>query len=256
MELAGKSILITRAASQSEELRSALEAAGARVLECPLLEIVPIEDWTEVDEAISQLDRYDWVIFTSTNAVEYFLKRASKAGAVCRVPIAAVGSSTATRLKEWNLAPAIVPQNFRAEGLLEAFPSDLHGKRILVPRAETARELLPDELRRRGAVVDVLPVYRTSKASQGSMDLRLAITREKVDVLVLTSPSAVRFLTETLGDEIQSILSSTIIAVIGPVAASAAAEAGLFAAIQPKHATIPDLVKAIRAYFNNPEAST
>ena len=251
MDLAGKTILITRAASQAEDLRVRLEAAGARVLECPVLEIVPIDDWSEVDSAISRLDTYHWLIFTSTNAVEYFTKRMTAAGVVCRIPIAVVGAATAAKLTESNLTASIVPRSFRAEGLLEVLPAELSGKRILFPRAETARELLPEELRRRGAVVDVLPVYRTAKASKGALDLRSSFQSEKVDAIVLTSPSAVRFLAETLGEELHSILASTAIAVIGPVAASAVTNAGLQAVIQPERATIPDLVDAIRAYFSN-----
>jgi uroporphyrinogen III methyltransferase/synthase len=251
MELAGKTILITRAASQSQDLRSRLEGVGARVLECPVLEIVPVEDWTEVDRAVSNLDSYAWLIFTSTNAVEYFLKRVTAAGVVCRIPIAAVGAATAAKLAEWNLTASIVPGSFRAEGLLEVFPQQLTGKRILFPRAETARELLPEELRRRGAVVDVVPVYRTTRASRGLRDLRTVLTSEKVDAVVLTSPSAVRFLVETLGEELHPCLSSTAVAVIGPVAEAAAAQAGLKAVIQPEQAAIPDLVEAIRAYFSN-----
>jgi uroporphyrinogen III methyltransferase/synthase len=256
MELAGKTILITRAASQSEALRTSLEAAGARVLEYPLLEIIPNEEWTEVDRTISQLDTYDWVIFTSTNAVEFFLRRLRAAGKTCRVPIAAVGSSTAEKLAAWKVSASLVPASFRAEGLLEVFPADLRGKRILIPRAVVAKELLPDELRRRGAMVDVLPVYRTARAESGSLDLREALRSESVDALVLTSPSAVHFLGEILGEEAQAILSSTVIAVIGPVAAAAAKELGLSAAIQPRQATIPDLVDAIRGYFSSPEQCT
>jgi uroporphyrinogen-III synthase len=256
MELAGRTILITRAASQSADLRARLEAAGARVLESPILEIVPVDDWSVVDAAVSRLDSYDWLILTSTNAVEYFLNRARAAGVVCRISIAVVGSATAAKLNQWGLTPSIVPRQFRAEGLLEVFPSDLTGKRILLPRAETAREILPEELRRRGAVVDVVPVYRTIKDPKGSLDLTAILKQESVDAIVLTSPSAVRFLTETFGDELQSRLSSIAIAVIGPVAAAAVTDAGLQAAIQPEKATIAELVDAIRAYFSNRTENT
>ena len=95
MELHGKTILITRAASQSEELRAGLEAAGARVIECPAIEIVPVEDWTEVDRAASNLPNYDWLIFTSSNAVELFMRRLQALGLTCSTPIAVVGAGTA-----------------------------------------------------------------------------------------------------------------------------------------------------------------
>src|SRR4030095_13821937 len=156
MELQDKTILITRAASQSQELHSALEQAGARVIECPAIEIVPVQDWAPVDQAAALLNTYDFLILTSTNAVDYFMPRVEAAGIFCRIPIAVVGTSTAARLSRWNLTPALVPHTFRAEGLLELFPKDMSGKKVLLPRAETARELLPEELRRRGAIVDVV----------------------------------------------------------------------------------------------------
>jgi len=234
MTLSGKTILITRAASQSGDLRKGLEALGAHVLECPSLEIVPVEDWT-----IPDLDSYDWLIFTSTNAVEHFLKR----GVNCTVPIAAVGTSTARKLQDWGLTASLIPETFRAEGLLELFPSDLRGKRILLPRAETARELLPEELRRRGATVDVVTVYRTVKASL--TDLRMTLTSQKIDAVVFTSPSAVHSVCETLGDEGITLP----IAVIGPVAREAVESVGWKAVIQPARATVQDLIEAIEAYF-------
>jgi len=251
MELQGKTILITRAASQSLELRKALEDVWARVIETPALEIVPVDDWTAVDRSVSELPRYDLLIFTSVNAVEHFCPRLERVGAVCEVPIAAVGSSTAERLSRWGLVASIVPQTFRAEGLLDMLPPNLAGRRILFPRAENARELLPEELRRRGAVVDVVTVYRTVKSTGGLTDLRTILASEKVDALVVTSPSAMRFIAETLGDDLFATLQGIPIAVIGPVAAEAVESLGLKAVIQPKRATIPDLVQEIRSYFSN-----
>jgi uroporphyrinogen III methyltransferase/synthase len=238
MTLSGKTILITRAASQSADLRKGLEALGACVLECPAIEIVPIEDW-----AVPDLNSYDWLIFTSTNAVEHFIKRVQVQG----VPIAAVGTSTARKLQDFGLTASLVPETFRAEGLLELFPSDLRGVRILLPRAETARELLPEELRRRGAIVDVVTVYRTVNASL--TDLRLTLTSQKIDAVVFTSPSAVRSVWETLGDEGGALP----IAVIGPIAREAVESVGWKAVIEPAKATVQDLIKAIEAYFGTPE---
>jgi uroporphyrinogen III methyltransferase/synthase len=256
MELLGKTILITRAASQSLELRKALEDVRARVVETPALEIVPVEDWTVVDRAVSELQSYDLLIFTSVNAVEHFVPRLQRTGVVCEVPIAAVGESTAERLSRWGLLASIVPETFRAEGLLDILPADLAGKRILLPRAETARELLPEELRRRGAVVDVVTVYRTVKSTEGLADLRTVLASEKISALVVTSPSAMRFIAETLGDDLLAALQGIPIAVIGPVAAEAVESVGLKAVIQPKTATIPGLVQEIRSYFSNRTAST
>ena len=255
MVLRGKTILITRAAEQSEQLRLALEDVGARVIECPALEIVPVDDWTEVDRAASTLNTYDLLILTSANAVNSFMRRVSVVGVSCRVPVAVIGASTAEKLAGWNLAASLVPRTFRAEGLLDLLPEDMSGKRVLLPRAETARELLPEELRRRGALVDVVTVYRTVKSVDGLEKIRSILAAGGVDVLVLTSPSAVRFVAETLGNELIPRLSDVAVAVIGPVAAEAVEAVGLKAAIQADKATIKELVAKIRDYFNSRKAS-
>lgn len=256
MTLSGKTILITRAASQSGDLRKGLEELGAHVLECPSIEIVPAEDWTEVDRTIASLNSYQWAIFTSTNAVEHFMRRVQAKGIAFTVPIAAVGTSTARKLQEWNLTASLVPSTFRAEGLLESFPADLSGTRILLPRAEIAREILPEELRRRGAIVDVVTVYRTVKSETGLSDLRATLTSHKVDAVVFTSPSAVRSVSETLGDEVSSLLSTIPMATIGPIAREAVEAVGLKSVIQPERATIQDLIGAITAYFAQAGASS
>jgi uroporphyrinogen III methyltransferase/synthase len=251
MELRGRTILITRAAAQSKELRAGLEAAGARVIECPAIEIVPVEDWTEVDRAASRLQTYDWLIMTSGNAVTHFMERLRTLGLSCSVPIAAIGSGTATRLAGWNLTASRIPIDFRAEGLLDLFEQDLAGVRILIPRAEAAREILPDELRRRGAAVDVVTVYRTVRPPAALAEVRDILAREKIDAVVFTSPSAIRNFAEVLGEDFVSTLRPIPIAVIGPVARDAAEEAGLQVKIVPKRATMQDLIEALRSYFSN-----
>src|SRR5215831_21203169 len=116
MELTGKTILITRAASQAAELRSRLEDLGARVIECPTIHIVPPKTWKPVDDAIRRLNTYNWLLFTSANAVEQFMDRMGDRRPA--IPIAVVGSATGKKLAEWGLKPSLVPADFRAEGLL------------------------------------------------------------------------------------------------------------------------------------------
>jgi uroporphyrinogen III methyltransferase/synthase len=244
MDLLGRTILITRAASQSGDLRTGLEAHGARVLECPAIEIVPVDDWTAVDRAAANVNSYQWIIFTSANAVDHFMPRVSLQGVVCEVPIATVGTSTARKLQEWNLSASRIPASFRAEGLLEAFPADLRGEKILIPRAAAARKVLPEELRRRGATVDVVTVYRT-------VNLKPNLLEEKIDVIVFTSPSAIRSFAESFGEELSVRLQEIPIAVIGPVAREAAESVGLKVAIQPDRATVQDLIESIRAAKKN-----
>jgi uroporphyrinogen III methyltransferase / synthase len=239
MELAGKTILITRAASQSADLRSRLEDLGARVIESPTIQIVPPKTWKPVDDAIRRLHTYQWLLFTSANAVEQFMDRLGHVR--CEVPIAVVGSATAKKVTERGVKPSLVPQEFRAEGLLAAFPQQMVGVRILFPRAEVARELLPEELRRRGATVDIVTVYRTVKAQ--SADIGEILTEERVDCIVFTSPS-------TIPDDLVSVSRETVIAVIGPVTREAAKLLGLQPTITPSESTVPALVEAIKQYFS------
>jgi uroporphyrinogen III methyltransferase/synthase len=241
MGLKGKTIVITRAAEQAADLRRALESRGARVLECPTIAIVPPADWTHVDEAIGRLDTYHWLLFTSTNAVDQFLTRMEGASVKCHVPIAVVGAATEARLAQWHLRAAIVPQDFRAEGLLKVFPEHLHGVRILFPRAEEGRDVLPDELRRRGAVVDLVTVYRTIQT--GAESLKSLLVSDSVDCVVFTSPSAIN-------PELGCVLRSAAIAVIGPVTRLAAEAAGLRPCIEPGRATVQDLAAAIEAHYD------
>ena len=238
MPLSGKTVLITRAASQSAELRTALEGLGAKVIECPTIHIVPPTTWKPVDDAIRRLNTYNWLLFTSANAVEQFMDRMRERRP--SIPIAVVGSATGTKLAEWKLKSSLVPKNFRAEGLLEAFAENLVGTRILFPRAEVAREMLPEELRRRGAVVDVVTVYRTVKAMTG--DIGEILESERVDCIVFTSPS-------TIPENLHVLPTGTALAVIGPVTREAARLLGLKPDIVPVQSTVQELVEAIEKYF-------
>lgn len=249
MALSGKTILTTRAATQAGELRAQLESLGARVIECPTIQIVPPVDWSPVDDAIRRLETYQWILVTSTNAVEQFMARVRDLGALCSIPIAVVGAATARKLAAWDLKPALVPDEFRAEGLLRALPKDLDGVRILFPRAESAREILPRELRRRGAIVDVVTVYRTIKDQSGAAGIPETLASERIDCIVFTSPSTLRYFAEALDEEAASTLANISIAVIGPVTRKEAEALGLSVHIEPARATVPDLVHAIQRYL-------
>jgi len=238
MPLSGKTVLITRAASQSEELRSRLEDLHARVIECPTIHIVPPTSWKPVDDAIRRLSTYNWLLFTSANGVEQFMDRMGDRRP--SIPIAVVGAATGKKLSEWELKPTLVPKDFRAEGLLASFAENLVGTRILFPRAEVARELLPEELRRRGAVVDVVTVYRTVKALSG--DIGEILATERIDCIVFTSPS-------TIPEDLHTLPTGTALAAIGPVTREAAQLMGLKPDIVPVESTVPALVEAIRKYF-------
>jgi uroporphyrinogen III methyltransferase/synthase len=214
-----------------------------------MIEIIPLNDWTEVDDAVRRLHTYQWILFTSTNAVDAFMRRVELAETSCDIPVAAVGSATEARLRHWDIRATIVPGEFRAEGLLEALPRDLANIRILFPRAEQARELLPHELRRRGAVVDIVTVYRTEKSTATAASIRSIFATHRVNCIVFTSSSTVRHMAQTLGGDLPSVLANTSVAVMGPITANTAREAGLNPDIVPVRSTIADLVAAIENRF-------
>ena len=251
MGLEGKTVLVTRSLSQSRELIALLEGLGAAVISIPTIAIGPPETWESADEAIRRIADFDWIIFTSANSVDAFLDRAgSLSGRSSGLKLAAVGSQTARRIEERELKPDFVPEDFRAEGLIKDFPEDLTGARILLPRAETGNDLLPDTLTDRGARVDVVAVYRNEMPTTGDDALRSVLAAGTVDCISLTSGSTAKNLIRMLSTSDTVItLEKPAIAVIGPVTRRAVLELGLHVDIEPEVATIPALVDAIQHYL-------
>ncbi len=255
--LAGRTIVVTRARHQARELTSLLEAAGAEVLEFPVIKTVDPDDWSPTDEAIRNLEVYDWVVFTSANAVRCFFDRMAHNDADARqlagCRVAAVGTSTAARLVDCGIQADYIPDEFRAEGLVEGFLERGvgQGTRVLVPRALEAREVLPDTLRTHGAIVDVAPVYRTVTGDGDSGALaRMAVG--EVDVVTFTSPSTVRnFLVLVADTPARGVFARAALASIGPVTSDAARVAGLEVAIEAEPYTAPGLVDAIVCWMES-----
>jgi len=193
--LEGQRVVVTRAAGQALEFNRLLREAGAEVLEYPVIAIAPPLSWAPVDAALAHLDQYDWLVFTSANAVKEFLARAGEVRV--RGKICAVGPATARAVVAAGQAVALVPEDFIGEGALAAlrtFP--LEGRRILLPRAAVARDVLPDGLRAAGAVVDVVDVYRNAvPAAAGPFP-------ERVDWVTFTSASTVKNLLTLAGREV------------------------------------------------------
>ena len=252
--LAGISVVVTRSRAQAGALSHRLEELGARVVEFPVIQLVDPDDWRPADAAIAALSTYDWLVFTSANAVERFFERLwaeeRDARALAGLLVTAVGPATAARCMDFGVRPDYVPEDFRAEGVIEGFAERGvgEGSRVLLPRALNAREILPDTLRERGAVVDVVPVYRTVPAQPDPAALE-ALASGGVDVVTFTSPStACNFMAvlKTAGVELPA---SAVIASIGPVTSEAAVELGLSVGIEAVESTVPDLVEAIAAWF-------
>lgn len=249
--LHGVRILVTRARPQAGDFCRRLQEEGATVVELPTIEIVEPEDWGPADRAIDRLASYDLAIFTSANGVERFAARLRRRGVDLAVlegaRVLAIGPATAASLREAGLGTS-VPEEYRAEAVLEmaaAILADRAGRmRVLIPRALEAREVLPDGLRKLGASVDVVPVYRTV-IPVGSGDRLAAALRDGVDCVTFTSSSTVRNLLQLLPDGDPGRLEGVVVACIGPVTADTARAAGLRVDIQPDRYTIDGLVGAL-----------
>ncbi len=246
-----KRILITRARGQSGDFAAKLKKAGAEVIEFPTIEIVPPLHWGEVDRAIDRLASYDWIIFTSANGVDFFWQRMIERVKRLRLPsslkVCAIGPATADRLKRKKVSVHYIPKEFIAESILEGFEKmAIKGKRILLARAKKARDILPKGLKKMGAKVDVVAVYRTIKPKGGSKKLKKVLAEGKIDVIAFTSSSTVNHFAQLLKkEERRKLLKRIAIACIGPVTAGTAKELGLKVKIQPKQYTIPGLTRAI-----------
>jgi uroporphyrinogen III methyltransferase/synthase len=252
--LFGRRIVVTRPREQAGALADLLEAAGAEVVLFPTIALVPPADPAALDAAVARAAGYDWIVFTSVNGVAAFFARFAAGGrdvrelATCR--LAAIGPETAAALERRLLRPAVVPDDYRAEGLLAAFADEpLAGRRVLLPRAAEARPVLPETLRARGAVVDEVAAYRAVAPPAADVDaLRGALAARAIDALTFTSSATVRNFVALVGAGALSPQrgdGGPVIACLGPVTAATARELGLRVDLLPARWTVPALAAAL-----------
>jgi uroporphyrinogen III methyltransferase/synthase len=253
--LAGKKIVVTRAGAQAYGLVEQLEKAGGEVIELPTIEIQPPESYAPLDAALNEIERYDWLIFTSVNSVAPFLARLRSVGktaaTVNSLKVGAIGPETAKRLASAGITASLVPDRYQAEGILDAVkPETMKGKRVLIPRAAEAREILPQTLREWGATVDVVTAYRTALPNVDIAPLENLLRQRKVDVLTFTSSSTVKnFVTLFGGRNLAEIAGPCAIACIGPITARTVQELGGRPEIIAEEFTTAGLTRAIIAHF-------
>jgi len=250
--LFGRGIVITRPEAQTEELSEPLRARGARVIHFPVIRIAPPESWEELDGAIDRLESYRWIIFTSANGVAFFFRRLRERGRDIRdlkgIRVATIGPATASAVETLGIRVDLVPEEFISEGVVKAFAGeDLRGRRVLLPRAEQARDVIPEGLAKMGADVDVATAYRTVRSDRNAAELESFLAEEKVDVITFTSPSTVANFLGIMGPDFH-LPSKVRIACIGPVTETAARRAGLPVDILQERYTIPGLVEALTEY--------
>ena len=254
--LFGRRIVVTRAREQSSEFKAVLAELGASCIEFPTIEIQPPPSWDPLDAAVADLPRYQWVIFTSVNGVRFFMERLRAAGLDARalggIRIAAIGPKTAQCLETYGLRPDLLPKEYRAESVLEEMAGlELNGTRILIPRAMVARDILPDTLRERGSLVDVVPAYQTVLPGEGRSKVLDRLNGGEIDCITFTSSSTViNFFSLFKRDEILPLLKKVSIACIGPVTAETAKQHGVDVHVMPSEYTIEGLVAAICSHFS------
>jgi len=253
MPLFGKRIVVTRASAQAGGLRAALTELGAEVLEMPALRVVPL-DSEPLRAALDRIGEYDWVMFTSQNAVAFLWEALRIAGRDARAlagrKIACVGRSTADALLARGLAADVVPDRYVAEGVLDALQErdDVRDTRVLYIAAEGARDVLPDGLGALGCTVDVVNVYRTASDGAGAGALREALMNGRVDAVTFASASAVRGFVEAVGAELARRAPAIS---IGPVTSDAVRAAGITLAREASEASIKAIADATVALLGD-----
>lgn len=253
-----RTVLLVCSGKKIGELKMRLEEMGCSVLPLPVIEAHEIQDKSLLDKAISSLQQYTWIIFTSGYGVTYFTQRLRElvpgdpSGNMPK--ICAIGPATAKVLTEGGFSTTLIPEQFVAEGVIQSLEryhgglEHLAGCSILLPRAEDARDVLPDTLRAAGAHVDVVPCYRTVRATIDEHIIRQIRSRSP-DLIVFTSSSTVRNLVGILGrKEGERILRESAVAVIGPITANTVASFGKHVDIIPVENTTAALIESIREY--------
>ncbi|NWF52925.1 MAG: uroporphyrinogen-III C-methyltransferase [Nitrospirae bacterium] len=262
----GYRILITREHPGGFE---PLEELGAELIEFPTIEIMPPKDYAELDSTIESIETYKWLIFTSKNGVKYFFQRFFDKDRDIRdlkgINICAVGSKTADEIRKYGIKVDLIPEEFSSEGLIKAFcsyPSAskeksqssefqtpnselLKGIKFLLPRAERAREILPEKIKEFGGHIDLPVTYRAVKPEIHGKRLKRFLKEGRISIATFTSEATFNNFIDIIGEDAGELLKGVAIAVIGPVTAKAIEKAGLKVDIMPEKATIEALVEEI-----------
>lgn len=251
--LEGRLVVVTRPRRQAADLAEPLAALGARVLGAPAVSIHPPVDPSPLEEALSNLQQFDWVVFTSANGVEEVVRRldakGSGPGALTPCRIAAVGPGTRSALEERGLPVELMPETYRVESLAEALvgAEDPRGKCYFLPRAEKANRILPKRLREEGGVVTEVVAYRTVPEGEGAEAARQALLKGEVHYVTFTSASTAHAFVGAVGAEvIRKGQPPARIAAIGPETSAAVREEGLDVQVEARDHTVAGLVAALR----------
>lgn len=254
--LRGVRVLVGRARHQAGALSTQLRELGARVLEIPFIEIRKPRSFQPLDAALTNLATYDWLVLTSVNGVEALWERLAKLRlgkqSLKRLKIAAIGPATKNAIETQGIKVALVPEQYVAESVVQGLRQQVRGKRILLVRAKVARDVIPRELRKAGAQVDVFEAYETIVPKSSRTRLRSALkhSKQRPDVITFTSSSTARNFATLLGlngrlEHRPAMLQGITLASIGPVTSATLRDLKLGADIEAGQYTIPGLIEAI-----------
>jgi uroporphyrinogen III methyltransferase / synthase len=252
--LFGKSLLVPRPAEQGRVTAAAIRARGAKARLLPAIEIRPPADSAPLERAINELSSFEWVLFTSANGVTHFTRALRAAGldarAFANAKIGAIGPKTAAALESFGLRADVVAEEFIGEGLARAVLAQGVPKRVLIARAQVARDVLPDLLQKAGASVEVVPVYETVAADAGAL-LSAHFERGEIDVALFTSSSTVNAVVDTLGARAAELLARVTVASIGPITSQTLSERGVRTDVVATTFTVDGLLDALEAHFSS-----
>ncbi|MEW9122172.1 MAG: uroporphyrinogen-III C-methyltransferase [Thermotaleaceae bacterium] len=254
--LFGKKVLVTRTRQQASTLSKRIEDLGGEAIEFPTIQIEKPENFDEIDKAIGEIEKYQWLIFTSVNGVQAFFERMKRLNFDIRLlykaKLCAIGPATAKALEDMGFTIEYIPEEYKAEGIIEGLAEKIkEGEHVLLPRADIAREVLISELEKLGARVDNIHVYRTVIPEQNRELLKDLLIKNAIDVITFTSSSTVRNFIHILGDENRELLNTIKIAVIGPITEETTKALGIHIDIRAKEYTIDGLVSAIQEYYQS-----
>jgi uroporphyrinogen III methyltransferase/synthase len=258
--LFGKRVVVTRSRDQASVFAELLINAGATAIEFPTIDVVPPSNWSELDHALSTIETYDWIIFTSANAIRFFMERLRDLNKDLRilkgVNLCVVGPKTGEALESFGLKADLMPAEFKAEGVVAALGGvKVKGRKFLIPRAKVAREVIPDKLKEQGALVTVATAYENVRPQADLERVIKLFEEKKISAVTFTSSSTVHNFVEILGQkEYKNFMKGVTVACIGPVTAKTAEEYGMKTDIMPREYTIPALVNEIVEYFKRPQS--
>lgn len=250
---AGQRVLVTRAGDQAKALTAALYEIGVDPVVVPTIEIIPPASFVELDRAIADLDQVDYLILTSVNAVNAFFDRLVAQGRNPRdlsgIQTVAVGPKSAEALAERGVTADLIPQDYRAEGVVSLLKNCVSGKRLLYPKAALARDLIPAELTAAGAKVIAPVAYASAPPIDAAEQLQQALA-EGLDLLTFTASSTVQNFVDLLDDQDLVLAKGIPVASIGPLTSATARALGFNVIIEPDDSTLEALVTAISTYFS------